>query len=157
MEKIQNKFEILIVSDDPTCYDTVAYTIFGCKCCFQIMQIIRFLMMLALFGLLTVYFFIFVEVSFVTINFSAIFFTFLAITLLFIDSGKQKVYQLLVDNDDGNGNPLYDEPKYRFSDPKKKVKMWWYGLFFYNLAIPVVFASNALFYVGYKDKVPKVG
>ena len=32
---------------------------------------------------------------------------------------------------------------------KKKVKIWWYGLFFYNLAIPVVCASNLLYYFGF--------
>ena len=156
MKKIGNKFEILIMSDDPTYYDTVGNTVCQYKCCFQIMQLIRFLMTIALFGLLTVYFFIFVKVSFVTINFWAIGFTFLAIMLLFIGSGKQKVYQLIIDNDDGEGNPLYDEAKFQFDDPKKKVKLWWYGLFFYNLAIPVVFASNALYYIGYKQKVPEV-
>jgi len=118
------------------------------------MQTIRFLMSIALFGLATVYFFIFVKVSFVTINFWAIVFTYLAITMLFIGSGKQKVYQLIVDNDDGEGGDLYDKPKFQFEDPKKKVKLWWYGLFFYNLAIPVVCASNLLFHYGYKSKVP---
>lgn len=112
------------------------------------MQGIRFLMSIVLFFWVTVYFFIFVKVSFVTINFWAIVFTYLAITMLFIGSGKQKVYQLIVDNDDGSGGDLYKEPKFTYNDPKKKVKIWWYGLFFYNLAIPVVCASNLLFHFG---------
>ena len=113
------------------------------------MQLVRFLMSIALFGFAAVYFFIFVKVSLVTINFWAIVFTYLAITMLFIGSGKQKVYQLIVDNDDGNDGKLYDKPKFKFDDPKKKVKIWWYGLFFYNLAIPVVCASNLLYYFGF--------
>merc|ERR1719329_949067 len=108
---------------------------------FCFMQFIRLLMSITLFGFCLAYFFIFLKLSFVTVNFWTILFTFLAISMLFIGSGKQKVYQMLIDNDDGSGNKLFDKPQILIDNQKQKVKLWWYGLFFYNLAIPFVCAN----------------
>ena len=57
---------------------------------------------------------------------------------------------MLVDNEVGTGKELFDKPQIQFDDQKKKVKLWWYGLFFYNLAIPFVCVSNLLYHFGYK-------
>jgi hypothetical protein len=60
----------------------------------------------------------------------------MAFGCLFIGSGKQKVYQSLV-----------NLSKVDYNDKKKKSNFWMIGVFFYSVAWPLVLASNFLYFV----------
>merc|ERR1712167_107686 len=90
------------------------------------MQFIRMLGMLILLVTTFAYTFMLINEIFLTINFYSLIFTFFAITFLFFGAGKQMVYQKLI------------LQKKRMSE----VTLWWWGLFFYNLAIPTTIAAN---------------
>jgi len=60
----------------------------------------------------------------------------LAFGFLFIGSGKQVVYQKLVDNGD-----------IEYSEIKKRSNLWRTGVLLYGLAIPLVITSNFIYFV----------
>ena len=87
-----------------------------------------------------VYFFLYLRYSIFQYQFWAVFMTFLSFIFLFIGSGKEKKYQILVDQGEVN-----------YLDRKKKTSIWQYGLFFYTQAVPIAFTALVMYYVSPKQ------
>lgn len=100
------------------------------------MQILRLLLLIGLIGVFGSYVYIYLRVSLQQYTFWALTATVLAFGCLFIGSGKQKVYQSLVNKN-----------KIDYNDKKKKSNFWMIGVFFYSVAWPMVLASNFLYFV----------
>jgi Ca2+/Na+ antiporter len=101
----------------------------------QILRLISFMALTAVFGM---YSYIYLRTSITQYNFWALTCTYLAFGFLFIGSGKQVVYQKLV-----------NKGRIDYKDRKKKTNMWMIGVFFYSLAIPMVIVSNLLYFVSF--------
>ena len=115
-------------------YNTVGSTIMCCK--FELLQLMRLLSILGLMCFVFVFFYIYVKAAIFHYIFIALLVTFLAFGFLFIGSGKQVVYQKLVDNGD-----------IEYSDTKKRSNLWRTGVLLYGLAIPLVITSNFIYFV----------
>lgn len=126
--------------DDAEAYNTVANTILCCKYGFEFLQLFRMLATLGLMFCCFIFFYIFVKAAPFHYIFISLFVTFLAFGFLFIGSGKQVVYQKLVNK----GSILY-------SDQDKKSNLWRTGVLLYALAIPLVITSNFLYFVPLKS------
>ena len=100
---------------------------------------------ISLFSVLVVYVYIYIRKAIFQYNFYSILFTFLAFLLLFIGSGKQVVYQQLVQLN-----------KIDYKEKKKRQKIWKWGLLFYELAVPTVIVSNILYFVDLKVLIDKI-
>lgn len=100
-------------------YNLVAKTSFFIN--FFWMQVFRMFSVLALFVTMCVYTYIYLRSAAFNYNFWALLSTLLAFGFLFIGSGKQIVYQKLV-----------DRSKIVYQDPKKKSNLWKIGVFFYS-------------------------
>jgi len=83
-----------------------------------------------------IFFYIYVKAAIFHYIFIALFVTFLAFGFVFIGSGKQVVYQKLVNKGDIN-----------YSDPKKRSNLWRIGVLLYGIAIPLVITSNFIYFV----------
>ena len=92
--------------------------------------------LIALFGVFGTYIYIYLRISLQQYTFWALASTVLAFGCLFIGSGKQKVYQSLV-----------NLSKVDYNDKKKKSNFWMTGVLFYSIAWPMVLASNYLYFV----------
>ena len=115
-------------------YNTVGSTIMCCK--FELLQLMRLLSILGLMCFVFVFFYIYVKAAIFHYIFIALLVTFLAFGFLFIGSGKQVVYQKLVDNGD-----------IEYSEIKKRSNLWRTGVLLYGLAIPLVITSNFIYFV----------
>ena len=98
---------------------------------FKVMQLIRGLLLLNSFALFLLYGYIYVSAAFTMYGFYAIATTFSAFLCLFLGSGKQVVYQKLV-----------DLGKIDYGNKKKKSNLWLIGVFLYGQAIPMVITTN---------------
>lgn len=87
-----------------------------------------------------VFFYIYVKASFFHYIFISLVVTFLAFGFLFIGSGKQVVYQKLVN----------DKKIEYHNNKKKKSNLWRMGVLFYSLAIPLVVTSNFIYFIKFK-------
>lgn len=115
-------------------YNTVGSTIMCCK--FELLQLMRLISILGLMCFVFVFFYIYVKAAFFHYIFIALLVTFLAFGFLFIGSGKQVVYQKLVDNGD-----------IEYTETKKRSNLWRTGVLLYGLAIPLVITSNFIYFV----------
>lgn len=114
--------------------NTVGCTI---RCCsFFSMQMIRLFMLILLFGSWMIYSYVYMRSVLFFYNWWASTFTLMAFTLLFIGSGKQVVFQKLV-----------ELKMIEFGDPKKKSNIWLKGVFYYSQAIPFVVVSNIIYWI----------
>ena len=104
------------------------------------MQIFRLLYILALMMTVMVYFYIYVRNAFSIYGFYGLIITFIAFICLFIGSGKQVVYQQLV-----------ELGKIDYKNKKKKSNLWLTGVFLYGQAIPMVYTSLFVYYISSKD------
>jgi len=120
--------------DDPENYNTIGSVAMCCK--FEILQFTRLLSILALLTCVFIFFYIYVKAAVFHYLFISLFITFLAFGFLFIGSGKQVVYQKLVDNG-----------SIQYSDEKKRSNLWRTGVLLYGIAIPLVFTSNFIYFV----------
>jgi Ca2+/Na+ antiporter len=120
--------------DDAELYNTVGSTVFCCN--FQLLQLTRLLSTLVLLFCVFIFFYIYVKAAIFHYIFVALFVTFLAFGFVFIGSGKQVVYQKLVNKGDIN-----------YSDEKKRSNLWRIGVLLYGIAIPLVITSNFIYFV----------
>lgn len=134
MKKFNRDQERRTWGDDPDKYNTVGSTIFFCK--FELLQLTRLLSLLVLMFCVFVFFYIYVKAAMFHYVFWALFITFLAFGFIFIGSGKQVVYQKLVNN----GSIDY-------SDKKKKSNLWRIGVLLYSIAIPLVMTANFVYFM----------
>ena len=109
---------------------------------FKVMQLVRGLLLLNSFGLFLLYGYIYVSAAFTMYGFYAIATTFSAFLCLFLGSGKQVVYQKLVDSG-----------KIDYSNKKKKSNLWLIGVFLYGQAIPMVITINFVTFISSKELV----
>ena len=120
--------------DDAEAYNTVGKV--ACCCKFEVLQATRLISILAMMVCVFIFFYIYVKAAVFHYLFVSLFVTFLAFGFLFIGSGKQVVYQKLVDQ------KLID-----YSDQKKKSNLWRTGVVLYGIAIPLVITSNFIYFV----------
>ena len=115
---------------------------------FFIMQLFRLINIIALLCCFGVYGYIYLRYAVYNYNFWALTLTLIAFVSLFIGSGKQKVYQILVG--EKRSHASRKKPKINYDDKKKKSNMWTTGVFFYTQAIPFVVVSNIIYFVDFK-------
>lgn len=96
----------------------------------------RLFILCVLIGVFGTYSYIYLRISLQQYTFWALSCTLLAEIFLFVGSGKQMVYQKLVNT-----------TKIDYKDNKKKSNIWMTGVFFYTMAWPMVMVSNFLFFV----------
>ena len=106
---------------------------------------------LLLLGSSVVYFYIFVRMTAIYLNFYALLTSTLAFYFLFIGSGNQMVYQKKVTQTlvtyFPDGREKDRKNRIDFSKTKHRQDKWLWGIFFYSQAIPLSLVSIVSFYV----------
>jgi len=138
LKKFKKNTEKRVWGDNAEIYNTVGSTVFFCK--FELLQLTRLISCLGLLFCVFIFFYIYVKAALFHYIFVALFITFLAFGFLFIGSGKQVVYQKLV-----------NQGSIDYKDPKKKSNLWRTGVLLYGMAIPLVITSNFMYFVPLKS------
>jgi hypothetical protein len=134
LKKYNKESEKRVWGEDAERYNTVGSTIFFCK--FELLQFTRLISLLGLMVCVFIFFYIYVKAALFHYIFIALFITFLAFGFIFIGSGKQVVYQKLV-----------NKGSIDYSDKKKKSNLWRIGVLLYSIAIPLVMTANFIYFV----------
>ena len=143
MRKAQKQVRDFVWGKDYNSYNTVGQTQPYVN--FLTMQIVRMLICLILLITFSVYTYIYVRMSLYQITYWGLTFTLLAFLCLFIGSGRQVVYQKLV-----------EQKKIQFKNKKLKTKLWTFGIFFYAQALPLVIVQNFLYFVDVPQLLAKL-
>ena len=124
--------------DDYTDYNTIVETTFVP---FWVMQLFRLLSFLSLIICSGAYMYIYVRASVLYIQSFALLFTAFAFYFLFINSGKQKCYQIRCSESRFNVN---------YDDPEKKQDRWLIGVFLYGISFPLALVTNFMYFFEYR-------
>lgn len=105
---------------------------------FFVMQLFRLVSFIALVINTGVFGFIFMKRIFIFINFWGLLLSMVAFGCLFVGSGSQVCEQKLL-------------VKGKNIEKRKLTKVWMWGIFFYNQALPFVITSNVIFWGSYHN------
>lgn len=103
----------------------------------QLFRLVSFLPLLINTGVIC---FIFLKKIFIFINFWGLVLSMVAFGCLFVGSGSQVCEQKLI-------------IKGKNIEKRKLTKVWMWGIFFYNQALPFVITSNVIFWGSYGNTV----